>query len=34
MNTSTIDNVVIELADEYRPAEMLHAWAERHSDGD
>lgn len=34
MNTSDIDNVITELADENRPAESMLAWAERASDGD
>lgn len=29
MNTSAIDTVVIELAEEYQPAEVLNAWSER-----
>jgi len=33
MNTSAVDTVVIELSEE-KPAEVLHAWAERPSDGD
>jgi hypothetical protein len=34
MNTSAVSTVVIELSDEYQPAEVLHAWAERQPDGD
>ena len=34
MNTSAIDTVVIELSEESQLAEILHAWAERQSDGD
>lgn len=34
MNTSAVDTVVIELSEEYLPAEILHAWAERRPDGD
>ncbi|TDV57808.1 hypothetical protein CLV71_101681 [Actinophytocola oryzae] len=34
MNTSAADTVVIELSDEYLPAEILSGWAERHPDGD
>jgi hypothetical protein len=29
MNTSAADNVVVELADGYEPAEALISWAER-----
>jgi hypothetical protein len=31
MNTSATDTVIVELADEYQPAEVLVAWAERKS---
>jgi hypothetical protein len=34
MNTSAIDNVVVELSEEYQPAEGLASWAERPSDAD
>lgn len=34
MNISTADAVIIELPDEYQPAEVEHAWAERLSDVD
>jgi len=34
MNTSAIDTVVTELSDEYQPAEILAAWAERPSVAD
>jgi hypothetical protein len=34
MNTSAVDTIVIELSDEYLPAEVLNAWAERHPDSD
>jgi hypothetical protein len=34
MNTSDIDNVIIELSDEYQPAEILLGWAERQTDVD
>ena len=34
MNTSAIDTVVIELAEEGQPAERLISWAERKSDID
>lgn len=29
MTTSAIDTVVIELAEEYQPAEIMNAWSER-----
>jgi hypothetical protein len=34
MNTLAIDTVVTELSEEYQPAEILAAWAERSSDTD
>jgi len=34
MNTSDIDDVIIELSDGYRPAEVEFPWAERTQDGD
>jgi hypothetical protein len=34
MNTSTTDEVVIELADECQPAEILAGWVDRTSDID
>jgi hypothetical protein len=34
MNTTAVDTVVVELSDEYQPAESLHGWAERSSDLD
>lgn len=34
MNASAIDTIVIELSDDYQPAETLLAWAERSSDID
>jgi hypothetical protein len=34
MNTSDIDTVIIELSDEYQPAEVLLGWAERPSNLD
>jgi len=34
MNASAIDTVVVELAEEYEPAEALFGWAERPSDVD
>lgn len=32
MNTSAADNVVVELTEEYNPAEALGSWAQRPSD--
>jgi hypothetical protein len=29
MNTMALDTVIVELSDEYTPAEQLHGWAER-----
>jgi hypothetical protein len=34
MNTSTADTVVVELAEEYKPAELLNSWAKRVSETD
>jgi hypothetical protein len=34
MNTSAADKIVVELAEEYEPAEALVGWAERTSDVD
>jgi hypothetical protein len=34
MNTTAVDNVVTELSDDYQPAEIMTAWAERPSDID
>jgi hypothetical protein len=34
MNTSAVDSVVVELAEEYQPAEELASWADRPSDAD
>jgi hypothetical protein len=34
MNKLAIDTVVTELSDEYLPAEILAAWAERSPDAD
>jgi hypothetical protein len=34
MNTPVIDTVVVELSDEYQPAEALASWAERPSAAD
>jgi hypothetical protein len=34
MNTTVVDTVVIELSDEYQPAEILIGWAERSPDVD
>lgn len=34
MNTSVADTVVVELSEDIQPADQLHAWAERSTDGD
>jgi hypothetical protein len=34
MNTTAVDNVIIELSDDYQPAETLLSWADRPSDVD
>lgn len=34
MNTSAVDTVVIELAEEYQAAEVLNAWVGRPSEVD
>jgi hypothetical protein len=34
MNTSAVDTVVTELAEEHQAAEVMNAWAERPADGD
>jgi hypothetical protein len=34
MNPTAVDTVITELPDEYQPAEILTAWAERPSDVD
>ncbi len=34
MNTTVVENVITELPDDYPPAEVLTAWAERPSDVD
>ena len=32
MNTTAVDDVITELSDDYQPADILGAWAERASD--